>query len=101
MVLLTIFSLIPLRGENLGEKGDKVFHFFAYFVTSLLFYLSFRLRLKQTDIFSGLFAFGYGAVIELIQWLLPYREGSLGDLIANFSGVLCFFLLYKVLWGKM
>ena len=37
MVFVTIMSLIPEGGVALGEKGDKIAHFCAYFMTSLLF----------------------------------------------------------------
>lgn len=33
---------------------------------------------------------GYGLVIELVQWPLPYREFSWLDLVANVVGVLLY-----------
>jgi len=100
MVVLTIFSLIPRTGVDVGERGDKVAHFIAYFFTACLFYVSFRTRFKKTDIYAVLFAFCYGALIELVQCIVPHRVGSFEDLAANFSGVLFFFVLYRVLWGR-
>ncbi|MBN1255257.1 MAG: VanZ family protein [Deltaproteobacteria bacterium] len=101
MVFLTVFSLIPRAGVDLGERGDKVAHFIAYFITAFIFCVSFRARFQKADIYAVFFAFGYGAVIELVQVFVPYRVGSFLDLAANFSGVLFFFLLYRFLLGKL
>ena len=101
MVFLTIFSLLPDVGIVSGEPWDKITHFSAYFITALLFYLSFRTRLKKTDIYAVLFAFCYGAILELVQVIVPHRIGSVKDLAANFSGVLFFFVLCRVLWGRI
>jgi VanZ family protein len=101
MVFVTVMSLIPGGGVALGEKGDKIGHFGVYFITSLLFYYAFRYRFERIDIYAVLFAFGYGAILEVVQWIVPQRVGSFEDLAANFSGVLFFFILYRLLWGKM
>jgi hypothetical protein len=102
---VTIGSLLPSTSfpawVDLGGNRDKIAHFAAYFVTSLLFYLTFRTRFKKIDIYATLFSFGYGAILELLQLFVPGREPSLQDLMANFSGVLFFFILYRILWGKV
>ena len=101
VVFLTVMSLLPAGGVALGEKWDKISHFGAYFFTSLLFYYAFRSRFKQTDIYAVFFAFGYGVILELAQLFVPGRIFSLKDLVANCSGVLFFFVLYRLLWGKI
>ena len=105
VVLVTIGSLLPATSVpswvDLGGNRDKVAHFVAYFITALLFYLTFRTRFKRTDIYAMLFAAGYGAMLELAQSFMPGRVCSFGDLAANFSGVLFFFVLYRILWGKI
>jgi VanZ family protein len=100
MVFLTVASLLPRGGVGLGETWDKVVHFGAYFITSLLFYYVFRSRFERADIYAVLFAFGYGVILEVAQLFVPGRSCSLKDLMANFSGVLFFFVLYRLLWGK-
>jgi VanZ family protein len=101
LVMVTIGSLLPPTSfptwVDLGGNRDKIAHFAAYFVTALLFYLVFRSRLKRTDIYAIIFAAGYGAFLELAQLFIPGRTCSLGDLAANFSGVLFFFVLYQIL----
>ena len=100
MVFLTVLSLFPYGGVDLGTKWDKLTHFAAYFITALLFYCAFRNRFKRTDIYAVFFAFCYGAILELVQWIVPHRVGSFKDLGANFFGVLFFFVLYRLLWGR-
>ena len=100
MVFLTIVSFVPRAGVDVGERWDKVTHFIAYFFTALLFSVTFRSRFKHPDVSAVLFAFGYGAIIELVQCVVPYRVCSFKDVAANLSGVLFFFILYRLLWGK-
>jgi uncharacterized membrane protein YjdF len=105
VVLVTIGSLLPSTSfpswVDLGGNRDKVAHFAAYFFTALLFYFAFRTRFKRADIYAMLFAAGYGALLELAQLFVPGRDCSFGDLVANLSGVLFFFVLYRILWGKI
>ena len=100
LVFLTVLSLLPAEGVALGDKWDKIAHFGAYFMTSLLFYYTFRFRFTRADIYAVLFACGYGAILELVQLIVPHRVGSVSDLIANFSGVSFFFFLYRFLRGS-
>jgi glycopeptide antibiotics resistance protein len=105
VVFLTVGSFLPSTSfplwVDLGGNRDKVAHFVAYFFTALLFYVAFRTRFKRTDIYAMLFAAGYGAILELAQLFVPGRICSFGDLVANLSGVLFFFVLYRILWGKV
>jgi glycopeptide antibiotics resistance protein len=105
MVLVTIGSFLPSTSFpswiDSGGKGDKIAHFVAYFVTSLLFYLAFRRRFKTIDLYAVFFASAYGALIELAQLLVPGRACSFEDLATNLSGVLFFFVLYRILWGRV
>ena len=101
MVLLTIFSVIPQAGVDFGKRGDKAAHFISYFITALLFYYCYRNRFRKADILSVLFAFCYGAFLEVVQCIVPRRVGSIGDLVANTSGVLFFYILYKLLWERV
>jgi VanZ family protein len=100
MVFLTLMSLLPAEGVAFGDKGDKIAHFGAYFMTSLLFYYAFRFRFTRADIYAVFFAFGYGVILEFVQLLVPHRVGSVSDLAANLSGVIFFFLLYRFLRGS-
>jgi VanZ family protein len=104
MVFVTICSLIPATyfPSRIPLKIDKIGHFVAYFVASLLFYLTFRTRSKKSDVYAVLFATVYEVLMELGQLFVPSRDCSVGDMAINFSGALFFFLLlYRILWGKI
>ena len=69
--------------------NDKVLHFAIFFILSFCASNAFFWQKKYTIIVL-LF---YGALIELIQDLLPYRASDLSDFLANTLGVLFYFLL--------
>lgn len=71
----------------------------AYFLTALFFQLTFRKRVRNADLFAILFASAYGGLLEVAQLAVPGRDPSFGDLAANITGVLFFFVLYRILWG--
>lgn len=85
---------------NLGElpktpysSGDKLFHFGAYFVLTLLWFNVFvsqvKLKKKQAILSSSLWAFVFGIVIELLQGTLTSTRSSDGyDVLANTVGIL-------------
>jgi VanZ family protein len=88
MVLVTIGSLLPFTffpsWVPLWGKIDKIGQFVAYFGVSLLFYLTFRTRFKNIDIYAVLFVSGYGVLMELAQLFVPGRDCSLRDAAINF-----------------
>jgi len=89
MIVLAVGSLIPLRlPAEIVSGQDKVIHLFIYmplgFLLSLpkipsFFYLNLIIPL-------GIGTF-YGAVMELLQTLVPGRTASFYDMVANFFGV--------------
>ena len=52
---------------------------------------------------SGLWValLGYGLLIEGLQATLPYREASLGDLLADAAGLAAYLVLTRVLWAGL
>lgn len=81
---------------------DKVGHLGSFFVLTYLAHFAFRP--KWYALFGALA--GYAVFIEAVQSRLPYRSASVGDVIADFSGVALFYLLhfafvkYKALRNK-
>nr|WP_255744899.1 VanZ family protein [Aestuariivivens marinum] len=92
---LAFLSLI-----NLGElpktpldSEDKIFHFCAYFVLTLMWYNVFRLQVKlnkkQAITRGGLLAFVFGIIIELLQSMLTNTRASDSyDVLANTLGII-------------
>ncbi len=61
---------------------DKAVHFGLFFGFTLLFYLDRHARLGWIFLISVIFA----AAIELVQWVVPFREVELADFIAGSAG---------------
>jgi len=84
LVIITIFSLTPLRKLPPAPGSDKAHHFIAYAA------LIFPAALRKFDywLLVGLFFVCWSGLIELIQ---PYvnRYGEVQDMVANTSGLLC------------
>lgn len=86
-LLLLFFALTLLPAPPLTKKQipiDKLFHGVAYFFLTLSFREGYKK--KSTFFIAALLGF-IGAIVEAIQALIPWRQASLGDLIANLVGI--------------
>jgi VanZ family protein len=66
--------------------ADKLYHVAGFAMLAAWAALLFRSR--QALLLRGLMLIGFGALMEAVQVLLPWRSGDLGDFVANTSGVL-------------
>lgn len=103
-VALLVLSLISIgRVPSLNTSfDDKILHFGAYFIFTLLIYNYLEARNnKRTLLYAFFIAAGYGLLMEILQKLLTtVREFDIYDVIANgFGAVLAIFFvsLYKKL----
>ncbi len=64
------------------EDIDKAVHFGLFFGFALMFYLDRRVSPGRTFLTSAIFAAG----LELVQWVLPFRDVELADFIAGAAG---------------
>lgn len=78
MGLILIGSLIPAGGNGPNGVG---WHLLGYAILSAL--LGRWLALWP----AALLAWGYGAAVEAMQWVLRTRSAEAADLVANASGV--------------
>ncbi len=84
---------------------DKIAHFGVFTILSFLMIVGFAKQTANKDLnklhaFYGLgITFFYAAVLELSQAIIPDRQMSLADLVANtfgtIAGYLLFLLIYK------
>ena len=85
-----IYLLAMLPGDSLPpvQLWDKLQHAVAFFVLALLMGLAW----PGTSLwrFQLPVLFGFGVLIELSQALVPYREASVMDLLANASGLMLY-----------
>ncbi len=78
MGLILIGSFIPAGG---GGPNGAGWHVVGYAILSAL------LARWLAPWPAGLLAWGYGAAVEAVQWVLPTRNAEVGDLAANAAGV--------------
>lgn len=88
MAGILIVSLLP--GPAAAPSG-ALWHLIGYAVLGALW------GWWQTPWVVWLLGTAYGAAIEGLQWLVPYRRAELGDLLLDALGVLVGLLLIRVL----
>ncbi len=92
LLVITALSLLPLPELPKVPGSDKTHHFVAYG----LLILPAALRLPQYFLWVAL---GFGVWSGAIELLQPYvnRYGEWLDLICNIGGLICGFLLARLL----
>lgn len=95
LLYCTYLSLTPSPNEELIETfSDKFLHCIGYLLLILSCNLAYRpnryLSLKVTLLFC------YSVAIEITQHFIPNRGFSIGDLLANLSGLLIGALLISL-----
>lgn len=91
MLIILIASLLP---ESAGGRGGAVSHLLGYGVLVVL------LAAFQPWAAAAGVAWGYGAVIEVLQWVVPYRAAEGGDLLMNAAGVVLGLLVRVTLLSR-
>ncbi len=89
---LALLTLAPVANLPSAPGGDKLHHLLAFLLLGLLARLGWPRHRYLTAWLPGLLA--YGAAIELVQGLLPWRSAELADLAADGAGL----LLAGALW---
>ena len=86
VLLVTHESLIPAGNNSVPNNWDKLVHFIAYFVLSVMALFAFP-HARLLWIVMWLTILGIG--IEIAQALMPFgRSGSFADGVANMLGAL-------------
>ncbi|WLQ12460.1 VanZ family protein [Hahella aquimaris] len=84
MVIGLIIALTPNEYTPLGTVNDKIRHAFSFAAMSGMAMWSHR----NSQVFHVFIAMTcYGLLIEGLQSLIPYRDGSFGDIVANTIGI--------------
>ena len=105
-LLVTVLSLISSLsgfGNNIHiANKDKIVHFIFYFVMVILwmYYFS-KAEVTNIGLKIVLGAILYGIVMEICQAVFTtYRSADIVDVIANSSGAISGFFLYKIIKTK-
>ena len=96
LVAITTLALIPPGHEPL-PVSDKVNHIAAFLVLAWLADHAYPRFSRGAGLWVALL--GYGVLIEALQACIPYREASLGDLLADAVGLAAYLVLTRVLWA--
>ena len=98
MALITYGSLVNVSElpDVTVKVWDKFQHASAFLLLSFLLHRSFpdKPLFSRSHIAQIIFLFGYGVTIEWLQSYTPNREGSIGDIVADSFGIICYTLLY-------
>lgn len=95
LLIVIIGSLLPNVDIKVHNKNDKLIHFLAYFLMSLISSLIFERHWKKI-LFAGLLLL-VSALIEVAQHYIPQRSASSMDMLANFLGITCGLMLSYVI----
>ena len=92
VLILSIINIGVLPKTDV-PSADKIVHAIMYFgITGMLMLNQtsyFRNQITKVQLyFAFLFSVGFGILMEIIQYFLPWRSGSIYDLIANTFGTI-------------
>ncbi|KPH61400.1 hypothetical protein AMS58_06990 [Pseudoalteromonas porphyrae] len=90
IVAFTFLFAKEVKGAaNLFPHVDKVAHFGIFFILAVVMDKAFKIPLLLQIFLLA----GYGAAIEVMQGMLPYRQASVADFIADFAGAASYFTI--------
>ena len=93
LVVLTAYAAFnPSQGTSSIPHIDKFFHFLIFFLLSFSLDLSVKQPLLKYPLLI-LFLIFYAALIEFVQYFLPYRSAELFDLLSDSIGILVYLII--------
>jgi len=95
LVVITYLAMVPNPLPEGFNVSDKLLHALAFCV--LLWLADGSWPDRGVNLTKVTLIFGYGAMIEIIQFYLPYRDCSLLDLAADGGGMLLYPLTIPLL----
>ncbi|SFC43497.1 VanZ family protein [Pseudoalteromonas denitrificans] len=96
LIICTVLFAKEVKGiAQLFPHIDKIAHFGIFFILAGVMQRAF----KAPTWIHILLLISYGAGIEIMQSILPHRDGSFADLIADAFGVAFYFSSFW-LWQK-
>lgn len=101
-IILFILTSLPTGMALTTDFSDKVNHFGAYGLLSVLLYLNlkiqdkYKLLRKNAGTFTIIIASIYGMLDELHQMFVPGRSAEFWDWLADFSGSVVAVLILNI-----
>ena len=104
---IILFTLTTLPAQSVPSVGvsDKIEHLLAYFVLSILLYLTLLFQKKSimlknyAMLFTLLIVFTYGVLDEVHQLMIPGRSCELLDFLADVFGGIIGIIVIKILFN--
>ena len=96
VISILVISFLATSETNLTTQNsidDKLLHFLCFAYLTLIFKLT---QFIQQDFWLYVIVLAYGILIEIVQMFLPYRSFEFLDIFADFMGILCSGLLFKL-----
>lgn len=94
LIIVLLLSVLPIPEIGLFPSFplDKIVHFILYGFTAILLYNFLRRRYsaRRSILYSIAISACYGAILECVQFFLPYRTFSMADMAANALGAAVF-----------
>ncbi len=84
LLVITTLALVPAQEMPLGSGWDKLDHWSAFFILSLLAAHAFP---QQRFWRVGLALLAYGVGIEIAQYFTRYRSADIMDVVADGIGI--------------
>lgn len=94
LVIGLVVALLPSPDKVGITLNDKVMHIFSFFAYAALFDMA---STRSFWRFQVPILLGYGALIEILQSFTTWRSFSLLDFVADASGLLLYWLLFRLL----
>lgn len=91
--ILTVFTCLGLT-NNISELTEVVNDLILHFAGYVVLIISALLAYDKHHVHMFILLFIYSAMIEIIQYFLPYRTFSELDILANLSGL----IIGSILW---
>ena len=91
LLALIILSLVPLSGIESPGNSDKIAHFIAYAVLSVMAYFAAGSFKQRAYLLLSLIALGI--ILEALQLVIPGRNFDYFDMLANIAGAISGFCI--------
>lgn len=95
IVLISRLALLPSSPTLTEGVSDKLLHFLAFYLLSLL--VDFAFMKTSFNALKICFLLGYGITIEIAQSFFPYRSCSFADIAADTAGIALYLLTVPLL----
>lgn len=95
--LMLLGSWVATRKLNFPPElslNDKFIHMVVFF--GFAFLMDLAISRRPFWLWKGLPLLAYGAIIEIMQYFSPDRSFSILDWVADFSGILLYFIMKSI-----